>query len=67
VDGGWNTTREVDREVKDMLNWWDVIGLDKDMTVEEMRVLGITDRDGVPPEQSCLQMCCHFSLRQVPA
>jgi hypothetical protein len=49
--------REVDREVKDLLtdcddfvtvlDWWDMLGLDKDMTVEETRNLGILDKDGV--------------------
>jgi hypothetical protein len=49
--------REVDREVKDMLtdnedfvtvmDWWDILGLDGDMTVDETRKLGILDKDGV--------------------
>jgi hypothetical protein len=49
--------REVDREVKDLLtdcddfvtvlDWWDMLGLDKDMTVEETRNLGILDKDRV--------------------
>ncbi len=43
------TRREADREVKDMLadgddyitvlDWWDIIGLGRDMTVEETRAL----------------------------
>jgi hypothetical protein len=47
----------VDREVKDMftdnedfvtvMDWWEILGLDRDMTVEEIRKMGILDKDGV--------------------
>ncbi len=29
-----------------VLQWWEVIGMDKDMTVEETRHMGVVDRDG---------------------
>jgi hypothetical protein len=29
-----------------LLDWWDVLGLDKDITVLETRAPGIMDRDG---------------------
>jgi hypothetical protein len=71
------TQQEVDREVKDMLvegedyvtvlDWWDVIGLDRDMTVEETRALGILDRDGVHLNSRACRCAavslCHRYLR----
>jgi hypothetical protein len=49
--------RDVDRDVIEMLKdgdkevrimeWWDLLGLDKDKTVMEVRGLGVTEGDGV--------------------
>jgi glycine cleavage system aminomethyltransferase T len=49
--------RDVDRDIVDMLGdgddgvsvieWWDVLGFDKDMTVKEMQRMGFVGEDGV--------------------
>ncbi len=44
-----------------VLDWWDIIGLDRDMTVEETRAPGIMDKDGVHlNSQAC--RCAAVSL-----
>jgi hypothetical protein len=56
----WTTDgvrREVDRDVKEVvmeggrnvriLEWWDLLGLDSDTTVTNIRRMGIIDTDGV--------------------
>jgi hypothetical protein len=49
--------RDVDRDIKEMLldndegvgivEWWDILGFDKDLTVTEIGRLNLIDRDGV--------------------
>ena len=49
--------RDVDRDIVDMLgdgddvvtvlDWWDMIGFDNDMTVRETRRMGVVSEDGV--------------------
>jgi hypothetical protein len=49
--------RDVDRDIKEamgdmskvvhFLDWWDLVGLDSDTTVKEVKRLGIIDSDGV--------------------
>jgi hypothetical protein len=52
-----NVRRDVDRDIKEalsdmskvvhFLDWWDLVGLDSDTTVKEVKRLGIIDSDGV--------------------
>jgi hypothetical protein len=49
--------RDVDRDIKEAMgdmskvvhffDWWDLVGLDGDMTVKEVKRLGIIESDGV--------------------
>jgi hypothetical protein len=49
--------RDVDRDIKEMLadndegvgivEWWDILGFDKDLTVTEIGRMSLIDRDGV--------------------
>jgi hypothetical protein len=38
--------QDVDKDIK-VLQWWDILGLDNDKTVNEMRLLRVMDSDGV--------------------
>ncbi len=60
--------RDVDRDFKGMLEdvgmrakveeWWDLMWMEKDMTLTEVRRLGMIESDGVhtPSEQSCCRV-----------
>jgi hypothetical protein len=61
--------RDVDRDIKEMLadsdegvsivEWWDILGFDNDLTVTEIRKMRLLERR-CSPKCPCEQVCCRF-------
>ncbi len=66
--------RDVDRDVIEMLHdwdkdvkvvqWWDLLGLDKDKNVNEVRAMKVIEGDGGAPNITCEQKCCCIPMSQ---